>query len=126
MIAVINGAVGGTLEIFKGTDGVLQFALQSNGRQGPASQVSRIGTPLDLTGDTVTLELYDDINRKNAATVSLTGTLVTAAAGTGTFAHSVAQSALLVLSKYYAFVKRTENTGTTVEFSDVGTVITTK
>jgi hypothetical protein len=126
MIAVINGAIGSTIEIFKGTDGILQFALQSNGSQGPVGQVSRKGTPLDVTGDTITFDLFDDIRRKNVASVSLTGTIVTALAGLGTFAHSAAQTAALTGSTYYAFVKRTENTGTTTEYSDVYTTVLLK
>lgn len=117
MIALINGTEGGSLDLFKGADALLPVTLLADGMTGPTGQVSRIGTPLDLTGDTVTLEVYDSVTRKNVATVSLPFTIVTPLAGQGTIAVSLANSNLLSPGIYYGYVKRSENTGTTIEFS---------
>jgi hypothetical protein len=117
MIAILNGTEGSALDVFKGADSLIQATLLADGLTGPTGQVSRIGTPLDLTGDTTTLEVYDSVQRKNVATVSLPFTIVTAAAGQGTIAVSLANSNLLSPGVYYGYVKRSENTGTTIEFS---------
>lgn len=127
MIALLNGTEGGTLDLFKGADTVLAYTLLSDGLTGPVGQVSRIGSPLDITGDTVTLELYDALTRVNVSTVSVAAVLVAAAAGQGTITITPANSATLLAGKtYYAFVKRAENIGTTVEFSRKYFVVTVK
>lgn len=118
MIAIINGLEGSTQDVFRGADSLMQVTLLSDGLVGPTGQVSRIGTPLDVTGDTVTLEIYDTNTRKNTVIASLPFSIVTAAAGQGTLAVSLANSNLLAAgTTYYGFIKRSENTGTTIEFS---------
>ena len=116
MIAIINGQEGPTLSLFKGGFGLLQLILLSDGELGPTGQVAAKGSPLDVTGDTVTIEVYDTSDRRNTATKSLPATIVTAGAGHLT----VALTATLMdfgPGKYYAYAKRSENTGATVEFS---------
>lgn len=117
MIAILNGHEGSTIDIFKGADSLVQLTLLSDGSSGPAGQVSRIGTPLDVTGDTVTLEVYDSVLRKNPATVALPFTIVAAAGGQGTLAVTATNSALLTAGTFYGYVKRSENTATSIEFS---------
>ena len=117
MIAIINGQEGSTIDVFKSSDSILQLTLLSDGAAGPTGQVLRAGTPLDITGDTITLEVYDSVQRKNAAAVALPCTIVSATAGQGTIAISLANSALIPAGVSYGFIKRSENIGTSVEFS---------
>ena len=127
MIAILNGVEGGTLDVFKGADALIQLTALSDGTAGPTGQVARIGTPLDVTGDTVSLEIYDAVTRVNTVSLSVAAALVTVAAGQGTFSITATASAALLAGKvYYGFVKRAENTGTTVEFSRKYVTITTK
>lgn len=118
MIAIVNGEEGSTLPIYKASSLFLTLVLLSDGDLGPTAALTTArGTPLDLTADTVSVEVYDDVTRKNAAVASLSATIsATPTAGLAT--ATVLPAALnFGPGKYYAFVKRTENVGTTVEFS---------
>lgn len=122
MIAIINGTEGATLKSFKGGFDLLRLILLSDGTVGPTGQVAAVGSPLDVTGDTVTLEVYDTVDRRNAAVKSLPATIVGATYGYLT----VALTATLMdfgPGTYYVYAKRSENTGATIEFSRVHSVM---
>ena len=115
MIAIINGEEGSSLQLFKGATTMARLLLLSDGNAGPTGQVTPVGTPLDVTGDTVTLEVYDTQDRRNAVVASIAATIVTATAGYLTISISSAQASFGP-GTYYGYVKRNENTGTTIEF----------
>lgn len=122
MIALINGSEGGSVSLFKGATALLLLTLLGDGNDGPAPVQD--GTPLDLTGDTVTLEVYDTTTRKNAATKTLTATLATLPKVQGHASLTVAVADIdFGPGTYYAFVKRINDTGPTTEFSRKYTTI---
>jgi hypothetical protein len=71
------------------------------------------GTPVNMTGATATLEVYDSIDRKAAAVKSLALTVATAAAGHLTYTPIVADMSFGP-GTYYAFVKHVVTTGSVV------------
>lgn len=123
MIALINGAEGATLKLFKGGYTMLRVHNMSDGEEGPTGQVSAIGTPLDVTGDTLTLEIYDTADRRNAAVKSITITVGAGAVYGYSVCTIVAASIDFGPGTYYGYVKRIENTGTTTEYSRTHCVI---
>jgi len=123
MIALINGIEGGALKLFKGAATLLRLVVLSDGDNGPSGQVPATGTPLDVTGDTVSLLIYDTADRRNAALATVAGTIVTAAAGYLTI--SVLNATIAIgPGTFFGFISRSENTGTTLEFSRNMNVIT--
>jgi hypothetical protein len=125
MIALVNGEEGAGQVLFKGGATMWRIHLLSDGTEGPTGQVTPKGTPLDITGDTVTVELYDTADRRNTAVKSVTVALTTPLGGygTATFANATVDFGP---GTYWAFVKRLENTGTTAEFSRVFNTVTVK
>jgi hypothetical protein len=116
MIALIQGEEGSQVELFKGGSALIPLQLLSDGTVGPTGQVEQKGTPLDVAGDTTTVEVYDTQDRRNAVVKSLATTIVTATSGYLTV--TVATATIdFGPGTYFGFVKRLENTGTTVEFS---------
>jgi hypothetical protein len=125
MIALVNGEEGAGQVLFKGGATMWRIHLLSDGTEGPTGQVLPKGTPLDLTGDTVSVEFYDSSDRRNAAVTSLSTTLTTATSG---FVTATVANATIDFGPgtYWAFIKRTENTGTTAEFSRVYNTVMVK
>lgn len=125
MIAILNGEEGGSIYLYKGGSDLLRLQLLSDGAVGPTGQVSAIGSPLDVTGDTITVEFYDAPDRRNAATKSVPATIVAATNGYTTV--TVAAATIdFGPGTFYAFVKRSENTGSTIEFSRKYNVVTVR
>ena len=122
MIALINGVEGGSVNLFKGATALLLVTLLGDGNDGPAPVQD--GTPLDLTGDTVSLEIYDTPSRKNAATKSIAAVLGTVPKVQGHASVPVAVADIdFGPGTYYAFVKRINDTGPTTEFGRKYTTI---
>lgn len=100
MLAIVQGLRGQKINILRETDKVLNGVLMNDD-----------GSELDITGHTVTLEVYKNKSRSDTPT-SLAAALVTAAAGT--FTVTIADDDLLIADfpagDYYAWVKR-DNAG---------------
>lgn len=127
MRALINGEEGGAIDAFVGADTLLQVLAISDGESGgDPAQILPKGKPLDVTGDTVSVEIYDTKDRRNAAVLSVAATIVTAAGGylTALIANAVAVAGLRGVK--YAYVKRLENTNSIISFSEKCTTITFK
>jgi hypothetical protein len=122
MITLVNGVHGGELSLFKGADTVLNLMLLADGSPVQAVQP---GSQLDLTGDTITVEVYTDAQRSVAATATHACALGTVTAGAATC--TIANAAMTYgPGLFYLFVKRVENTGTTTEYSNIPTKLTIK
>jgi hypothetical protein len=78
--------------------------------------VDDAGAPVNLTGATATLEVYDRSDRKNAAAASLSLTTVVAAAGAMSWTPTIANTAFGP-GTYYAYVKHVVTAGTVVTIS---------
>ena len=76
MRAIIEGVEGGSLDIFKGSNVVLDAVLLSDD-----------GTQIDITGGTLQLLAYDTEDRRNAAIDDHAGAIATATAGYATFTY---------------------------------------
>jgi hypothetical protein len=111
MIAYVRGEENSTIDLFKAGDDVVKAVI-----------VSDAAVPLDITGDTLTLEVYDTEDRKNAVIASLAGTIAVATGGEITFTLADTQITFGP-GKYYGFVKRSENVGSTIEFSRKPTIL---
>ena len=74
------------------------------------------GSPLDVSASTVTLEVYDRSDRKNAAVKSLALTTITAAAGAMTLTPAVA-TIDFGPGTYYVFLKHVLTAGAVVTIS---------
>ena len=74
------------------------------------------GTPIDLATGTLTIEVYDLVSRKNAATKSYATTTVVAAAGTAKVVPTVAANNFGP-GTYYAFAKFVVTSGGAISFS---------
>jgi hypothetical protein len=108
MKAIINGVEGGEIRLFKsGDEPALNVILLSDA-----------GAQLDITADTITLEVYTKKDRSVAASLSAAGVLAGATAGYATVTLTSAQLNFGP-GTYYGFIKRVENVGSTVEFSNI-------
>jgi hypothetical protein len=87
------------VELFRVSDKTLQAAL-----------VEDDGTPIAQTGETWSLELYDDSKRTNTEIDSIAFTAVTAAAGQGAFVVTDGDSTY-TQNVLYAFAKRITSGG---------------
>lgn len=116
MRALINGAEGGSITLFKGQDEVWRVQLLEDN-----------GALIDATGDTITVAFYDRVDRLNAATVTVTVALTTPTAGFTTATITDTNSALLTGgATYYAFVKRDDGTAGVFSFAANYTVVYVK
>jgi len=96
------------LEVFKGADRTIQAAF-----------ITDVGVPIAQTGETWSLEIYEDSKRTDAAIDTVTFTPVTAAAGLGTFVFTdgdTAAAAYVANGVYYAYGKRVD-AGSLISFS---------
>lgn len=124
MRALINGVEGGALDAYIGADTLFQVILVSDGESGgDAAQITPKGKPLDVTGDTVTIECYDTTDRRNAASISIPCTIVTAAGGYLTALLTNANAVAALRGTRYAFIKRLENVASIISFSEQYAVI---
>ena len=97
MRLILNGRITeDTLKIFKSADDSLITGRILNAD----------GTVYDMTSATATLEVYDTVNRKNAASVSWALVTVVAANGSFSFTPAVATTNL-VPGTYYVYLKST-------------------
>lgn len=100
MLAILNGVRGGTLKLLRGTDAVINGVLMNDD-----------GSELDITGMTITIELYAKKDRSDTPT-SLAGAL-SAQPAAGTFTVTIGDSTLPVATfsaaDYYAWVKRDDS-----------------
>lgn len=101
MIAIVEGSRGKTRNLFRATDDSIVAVLLDDD-----------GAPLDVTTDTVTLEVYANSNRSDTPT-SIAGTLTAATAGHVTFTIADTDFALTSFSQanYYGYVKWVEAGG---------------
>lgn len=95
--------VGGALKLFKGADDTLKNVRLLNDN----------GTPVDTTGATATIEIYDRVDRKNTAVASLALSVVTATAGAMSFTPTIANTNI-AQGTYYVYVKHVVTAGTVV------------
>jgi hypothetical protein len=108
MKAIINGVEGPEVRLFKGGDEpALNVVLLSDA-----------GAQLDLTADTLTLEFYTKKDRSVTSSLSAAGVIAIATAGSLTVTLTSAQLNFGP-GTYYGFMKRVENVGSTVEFSNI-------
>ena len=115
MIAIVEGSRGKTRNLFRGTDDSIVAVLLDDD-----------GAPLDVTGYTVTLEVYASSNRSDTPT-SIAGTLTAATAGHVTF--TIADTDFTVASfsqaSYYAYVKTVDGSAN-IELSAEANVLNLK
>ena len=116
MRALINGVEGGSRTIFKGQDLVLLVQVLNDD-----------GSLITVTGDSVSLMLFDRIDRANAAILTITAAITTAAAGFTTATVTDTQTGTLAAgATYYAFVRRDAATAGAFSFADNYTVVYVK
>lgn len=96
MRALINGAEGATQKLFAGQDASWLVMLLADD-----------GSLVNVTGDTVTLAFYDRADRRNAATLTVTAAITTAASGLCTATITDTNTGTLTTGQtYYIAVKR--------------------
>lgn len=82
----------------------------------PVRVLNADGSPLDVTASTVTLEVYNRLDRSTAVVTSLALATVTAAAGALTLTPSIATTAFGP-GTYYVFLKHVLTAGAVVTVS---------
>lgn len=104
-VAIVNGHEGGEERIRIGSVARLR-----------ASLLTEAGVPLDVTGDTVTMELYDKEDRRNASSQSIALPVATAAAG---YVEAAIDQETITADPgtYYGYIKRFENSASVYSFS---------
>lgn len=116
MRALINGVEGGAQTLFKGQDATWLIQLLED-----------TGALIDVTGDTITLNFYDRVDRLNAATLTVTVALTTVAAGFTTATITDTNTGTLTAgATYYCFVKRDDGTAGVFSFANNYTVVYVK
>lgn len=96
MRALINGVEGGALELFRGADKTWVVLLTNDD-----------GSVLNVTGDTITMSVYDYNDKRNAALFTVTCSLTTAASGLCSAVITDTNSALMTAGyTYYAHALR--------------------
>ncbi len=98
--AIVEGKEGGNYHVVKGSSARLRVSL-----------LDLDGMPIDLgtvdEADTVTLELYDREDRRNASVQSIALPITTHAAGFCT-AAILAATITCAVGRYYGYVKRVD------------------
>lgn len=104
MIAVINGQIGGTVTLFKAADAVLNVVL-----------LDTDGSPLDITSDTIALEVQASKTRSDTPTKTVTGAIGVA---TGGFATVTLTDIVMDFGPgtFYGWIKRTEDSSGDISF----------
>lgn len=115
MIAIIEGSRGKTRNLLRATDDSIVAVLLDDD-----------GAPLDVTGGTVTLEVYANSSRSDTPT-SISGTLTAATAGHVTFTITDTDFPIASFSAadYHAWVKYVASGGD-IDLSDEAVVLKMK
>lgn len=110
MKALVSGNINGGITAYKGADfkAVNLMLIEDD------------GSLIDLTGDTVEVEIYVQGGRGGTAVATITASLATAASGLCSLALTDTETDALAPGSYDYFVKRTENSSGDVHMSGPG------
>jgi len=101
MKSLTNGERLGGISVIKGAD---KTAIN-------LMLISDDGEAIDITGDTLAVEIHPRAGRGETPIVTLAGTIVVAEAGTFTVTPTDTDTNLLSVGSYYYWVKHTESGG---------------
>lgn len=108
MLAIVNGVRGGTIKYPAGSDKTINIIILDDD-----------GAPVDVTGDTVSVEVYANANRSDTPTTNA-GALTAPSAGhvNSDFADDGDIAGLTKGKSYFMWVKHTAAGGTVTYLND--------